>query len=257
MEQTRTCTLAEAFAEYRRNAKFRKKLETGCYVYTGEMFALNHPKIVQRENGKITLTEYALNNLPEYTLLFEFDTQANYDTFSEQVFDAPRVKKDLYFDSDDNPISPLLLEFHSELMDVQNKIKSDILAKMSDISEITNGYDMMGLFINMYDITADEFQDATELTKDAYRVAKGTKKFNSQKEKGNPSKIKVLTFAAGYDLPLDTTNIFLSKATREPIGTGYDGYENSGYAFVIKSLAGWPMDYKNKFLHEHEIPTLS
>jgi len=248
MRHVRKITHDQALEEYRRNAAFRKELATGCYVYVDGMYVLNHPSMVEHKQGDFVLTQYAMDYPSKCTLSFNVLEQKHGEyTF----FDAPRVNLDICYDSAGHLIDSVL---KNEVFDVRWKIINQLKHSTPSITIHDNAWDMIGHFIKFFDIKKEEFFDAVDFSDDDYRRAIGKR---DEKDKGNASKIKIITFAAGYNFNCAMINPFLAKAKHPyQIGTSHDTLENSAYAYVLDSFGGRSLDCRNAFLIARGVPPL-
>jgi hypothetical protein len=204
----------------------------GCFTYTNEMLIINDPKFISHESGQPTLTDAALGNLSECALPFII-TQFGLPTIPS-TFNVPKVLKDKNFDPSTNNAAKERYEY---ILSTQTTLWNDFT---ESISMSMDGWGIMGKFISEYKIAKNSFCNKTLLGEHYYFRA--TEKL---KAKQQPSKLAVLSFTAGYDLPYPIAMRFLEAAGH---ALSFADNADNCYALVLCTMAGTSMEAKNDWL---------
>jgi len=236
-KQVTGITEDEIIKEYRRNSEFRKCLETGNFIYVDGMLVVNAPQFVEHRDGTLVLTDFAHSNLAECALFFSSVRLPTLAKRATTFCNTPKISVNKEFDPS---ASVAAKQRYETVLETQSKLLQNFI---KNISLSLNCWEMIGQFINIYKIEKfgkDGFCEKTRLGEHHYLCAKGEKKV-----KGQPSKITVISFAAGYDLPYQMAIRFLEAAGHT---FSLASYDDNWYSFILCTMAGTSMDAKNEVL---------
>ena len=235
----------DAFFVYSTNAELRRLLNDGLFVYAQKHFVLNDPSYVFRtEDGKLELTQYALEHLDTCTLSFSW-------------IEVPKI---------DHPHVPLVLMHRanasqrvSAFIPKENQatiaVSEELQRKRDEFEKQTNSYrlanpqktawQLMGEIITQRGMSSPHFCRLTGLDEVFYRRA-----INGANTR--PSIETIVAFSCGLDLDIQTAQKIMQLASH-----AFDESDlHRAYMFCIGGLSGHSIEERNTFLESYGYPPL-
>lgn len=232
-----------AFEEYKRNAEFRKMVDSGMFCHIDGFYIINDEKYVtQLKNGEYSMTDYAIQHLDECALVFEFgqiDPLSGCELQNGILYrDSAGTKLTAKYSAEESDAVVQQAKKLEELRQRFDKMKADH-PKPQTFWEAANQY-MESRHWNKI-----VFEDMTGLGDSLYRDG------HNHPEKA-VSFQTAISVCAGLGLDLPTSNRLLGLA-------GYnlnDSDEHLAYQFVLSDMRFDSLEDKNAFLADHNVQTL-
>ena len=239
-EVTRFIDLDEVFEVFNNDARLRKVLNTGKYVFVERLLVLNTEKFICRDSdGELTLTDFAWDNLSLCTIPFNIIHKKENILSTTDNFAPPKIKKVIHFDS----------ELYMEYNDSGNnafEVDEEMRAKFyMNVTLDMDCWTRMEQFVKIYDLKKyPAYFEGMTLLKRRYhdRILKKTPRV------GQPQKEAVIAFSMAYNLTIPMANELLISAGRGALSDNF--YEDRCYAHVLTTIRLFSMPAKVKFLYD-------
>ena len=220
-------------------------MDEGLFVYANKHFVVNDPSYVFRtDDGKLELTQFALEHLDTCTLSFSWIEAPKFDhphapvVLMHRANAAQRVSA---FVPKENQAAIVLSE--------ELQRKRDEFERQTSSYRLANpqktAWQLMGEIIKQRGISSPHFCNLTGLDEVVYRRAvNGTDT--------RPSIETIVAFSCGLDLDIQTAEKIMQLASH-----AFDESDlHRAYKFCIGGLSGHPIEDRNTFLESYGYPPL-
>ena len=235
----------DAFFVYSTNTELRRLMDEGLFVYANKHFVVNDPSYVFRtDDGKLELTQFALEHLDTCTLSFSWIEAPKFDhphapvVLMHRANAAQRVSA---FVPKENQAAIVLSE--------ELQRKRDEFERQTSSYRLANpqktAWQLMGEIIKQRGISSPHFCNLTGLDEVVYRRA-----VNGADTR--PSIETIVAFSCGLDLDIQTAEKIMQLASH-----AFDESDlHRAYKFCIGGLSGHPIEDRNTFLESYGYPPL-
>lgn len=239
-------SLEEVFYEYSMNEDFRLLLDSNAFKYVEGYVIINDEKYIQTDlTGKLSLTEYAWENLSECTLCFgrqRIKRSSAKGQLPEYILhranDDQEVAK--YSSSQNESV----LKYSEELIKKRKEFEQQqTIRKMNTPNK--SCWDAMYEIIQARGLSKPHFCNLTLLGEEVYRKAE-------KSHHTTPNLRTITAFAIGLNLDITTTEWLLQLAGHAYKNTD----EDQALKFCITGYSGHSIEECNEFLVSYGIEPL-
>ena len=239
-------SVEDVFYEYSTNDNFRQLLDSGIFKYVDGYVVINDEKYVNIDaTGKLSFTEYALENLSECALCFGRQRIKRSSAKGQlPQYILHRANDDQEVAKFDSAQNERILKYSKELLKKRKEFEQQqAIRKLNTPNK--SCWDAMYEIIQAKGLSKPHFCNLTLLGEEVYRKAE-------KSHSTNPNVRTITAFAIGLNLDIATTEWLLQLAGHAYKNTD----EDQALKFCITGYSGHTIDECNEFLESYGITPL-